>query len=272
MDKDSIINQITGTLNYPNNKTSFVVVEGEDDIAFLNDKLSSGAEIVESFGGKDGVKEIVGFFQKKQVIGVCDRDYEQFSNNSNIFYYDYCCLEMMLIANDEVMGQLRGEYYRGSLSAQQLREKILLELKWLSVFRKLNSQNNWNVKFGSHSQFPVSNIIDDSKKFQLNEAENVINQRNNNYIVNHPIEYAQVQLAWRNDPRDLVSLLQITQGHDFVKCFKCFCSNNGRKEPASDSVEHSLRCAYRMSDFQQTQLYSELKTYENQTNLCILSA
>lgn len=272
MDKDSIINEIRSMISYPGNQSTFVVVEGPDDSAFFNDKLSAKTELVESFSGKKGVKEIVEYFHKKQVIGVCDRDYQQPENEERIFYYDYCCLEMMLVANDDVMRQLGGEFYRGSLSAQQLREKILHELKWISVFRKLNSEKGWNVRFGSNSQFPVPNILDESKSFQLSEAKKIINQRNASFIDTHSAEYAQVQEAWQNDPDDLVSLLHITQGHDFVSCFKCFCTDDTKKAPASDSVEHSLRCAYRMTDFQQTALYAELKAYEGKTSLSILSA
>ncbi len=271
MDKDDEINEIQFMLSYPGNQSVFVVVEGPDDCSFFKSKLSSQTELIESFSGKRGVKEIVSHFQKKQVIGICDRDYQQVTNGNGIFYYDDCCLEMMLIANDEVMEQLWSNFYRGTLSAQQLRLTILQELKWISVFRKKNAENNWGVKFGSKTHFPVSKVFDSNQNFQLQEAEQIIDLQNQNFIANHPNEYAEVQNAWRNPPNDLASLLQITQGHDFVSCFKLFCNDGSKKAPASDAVENSLRCAYRMSDFQRTCLYADLKTYEQQENLCILA-
>ncbi len=271
MDKDDVINEIQLQLSHPGNQSVFVVVEGQDDCLFFKLKLSSQTELIESYSGKKGVKEIVSYFQKKQVIGICDRDYQQVTNGNGIFYYDNCCLEMMIIANDEAMGQLWADFYDGALSPQQLRQTILQELKWISVFRKKNAENNWGVNFGSKTHFPVPKVFDNHQNFQLQTAEQIIDRQNRNFIANHPNEYAVVQNAWRNDPNDLNSLLQITQGHDFVSCFKLFCTDNSKKAPASDAVEHSLRCAFHMTQFEQTDLYADLKTYEQHENLCILA-
>ena len=268
MEKDDIINEIQLMINYPDNQSVFVVVEGEDDIAFFPDLLSPDVELVESFSGKEGVKEIVMHFSKPQVIGVCDRDYQQSATEPRIFYYDNSCLEMMLIVSDVVMNRLRSGFYRGSLSSQELRQTILKELKWLSVFRKLNSHNGWGVNFKG---FPINNVIK-NERFQLVEAENTINKRSKDYITNHPTEYAQVKSEWQTYPDTVADLLLITQGHDFINAFKAFCTVQGRRAPAQDAVACSLRCAYRMDDFKTTALYRDLKAYEERCHLQILSA
>lgn len=99
--KDEIIAEISLMSSADlNNKNFFVLVEGKDDMTFLNRKLASNVYLFESFSGKEGVKEIVKYFNKDNIIGICDKDYDDCAEN-HIFYYDYSCLEMMLISCDE---------------------------------------------------------------------------------------------------------------------------------------------------------------------------
>lgn len=63
LSKEDIIADIRLTLSadFEHAKT-VVVVEGEDDVVFLNGKLRSDVDIHESFSGKHGVKEIIDYF------------------------------------------------------------------------------------------------------------------------------------------------------------------------------------------------------------------
>lgn len=90
-----------------------IIVEGEDDISFFNGKLSSNVDIRESFSGKRGVLEIVSLFSDSRVIGVCDVDYDTGTPSPQILYYDYSCLEMMLISSDSAFTPFFHTYYRG---------------------------------------------------------------------------------------------------------------------------------------------------------------
>lgn len=276
--KERLISQVRARLSADiARKEVFVVVEGESDVAFFKAKAASNTTLVPTMG-KSRADEVVGHFTENRVIGICDRDYQQIQGTQRIFYYDYCNLEMMLIANDDAMCQITGEFYRGTLTFKELREKILCELKWLSVFRKYrdehlpadkDKQKEWNVNF---KEISIPNMIDINGVFQQTIAEQEVDAHSDGFIQSHPAEYQQILQQYNVTSDQLQNLLLITQGHDFVKAFEYFCGAVSSPAPRKGAVEHSLRCAYRMSDFQQTALYSDLKAYERSTNLSILSA
>lgn len=87
------------------NEMTFIIVEGYDDVAFMRNKIAENSTILESFSGKEGVREIVEFFNNINVIGICDRDYDYAYQNNMVFHYDFSCLEMMMIKNDNVFNQ-----------------------------------------------------------------------------------------------------------------------------------------------------------------------
>ncbi len=101
----------------------YLLVEREDDIKFLRPFLADNVYIYESYDGKNGVEYIVGgrFSTNPRVIGIRDRDYQIVPISDKIFYYDYGCMEMMILKNDDVFKYLCAEYYRGEDSIQQLR-------------------------------------------------------------------------------------------------------------------------------------------------------
>ena len=63
LDKGDIISEISLTIDYPNGKDiKCVVVEGIDDIRALRKFFLSDVLLFESFSGKDGLCEIVDYF------------------------------------------------------------------------------------------------------------------------------------------------------------------------------------------------------------------
>uniref|UniRef100_UPI004056AB40 DUF4435 domain-containing protein n=1 Tax=Agathobacter sp. TaxID=2021311 RepID=UPI004056AB40 len=121
----------------------FVVVEGEDDIKFLKSYLNNETTVLyESYDGKNGVSEIVkNFFSTdKRVIGIRDRDYLIYEESPKIFFYDNCCLEMMIVENEEVFNSIYNEFYKGEMQPMELLNKMLTELKILSIIRMYNEK------------------------------------------------------------------------------------------------------------------------------------
>ena len=150
--KDDLIAEIRLTLGADfKREHTVIIVEGEDDISFFNGKLSSNVDIRESFSGKRGVLEIVSLFSDSRVIGVCDVDYDTGTPSPQILYYDYSCLEMMLISSDSAFTPFFHTYYRGKTGFAEIRLKLLQELKWLSCYRKLNSIFGWGICFNGLS-------------------------------------------------------------------------------------------------------------------------
>ena len=265
--KEDIIADIRLQLDAdPYKKITVVVVEGNDDITFFRGKFSGDVEIIESFSGKKGVEEIVNRFDDSRVIGICDKDYDTDVRKERILYYDYSCLEMMMISDDRAFENFCYTYYQGMLSPGQLRMKILEDIKWISVFRRLNAQKSMGVNFKTIN-YNTAYIIE-SEKIDLSVILLQLDKGNQGTISGDCLLVSQInEECCCIDGMDC--LLQITNGHDFLNCFQRICSYNGKKSTSSGELFKGLVCSFRREDFQKTRLYANLITYQNSKNLSI---
>lgn len=273
LSKEDIIAEIRMTLSADfENKKSIVVVEGEDDILFFNGKFDSDVEVKESFSGKHGVSEIVEYFSDNRVIGICDVDYDEESSCERIMYYDHCCMEMMIISNDAAFFPFCFGYYQGTKQPQEVRLDVLKNLKYISLYRKLNSYNNWGVNFRGIS---IANAFNKVTLTLSNESLLMqINSNNPALSGGYAERIAQVDAVYEDD-LDLRGYLLITQGHDFINYFQVLCEAVRRlkgKSPGATELFRALVCSYRIDDFRLSELYQELEVYQNSHGLKILPA
>lgn len=267
MSKEDIISNIRLTLsNDFEKKKLIIVVEGIDDILFFNGKVSNNVEIIESYSGKTGVIEIISEFDDIRVIGVRDRDYDLLIENTKIFYYDYSCLEIMLIMNDITWNTACNEFYTGNLNENSLREKIFADLKWLTLFRKLDCNNNWGVRFKGYSITNAYNISENrfDNNLGFTALLNVNRDKQEEDLIQYNID-VNGQFAYINSDE----LPNLTQGHDYINYFKCVC-DNGRGINC-DEICRVLRAAYRVDDFKHSNLYQDLYEYSQQKNILIIN-
>ena len=272
--KEDIIADIRMTLAADFNRVkSVVIVEGDDDITFFNGKLSSNVDLYESYSGKKGVEEIVDTFPDERVVGICDRDYGPVSNNPRIFYYDYCCLEMMLIANNDYLEQ-NPETAKAFLAAvakgYELRTELLEDLAVLSLYRKLNEQNNWGINFRGlnfsqgfdeiNCKISIPSIVAQIKKINTSNSEQI-----------------RIQLSSIGSEKQLLSsesdYLLITQGHDFINSLHQICLHSTPRKngsPPAREMYRSLVCSYRIDDLHRTIFYSQISAYQDSTSRKII--
>ena len=245
----------------------YVIVEGDTDVRFINQYLTDNVLIYESYDGKTGVEYIAGvhFSKNDRVIGIRDRDYQLCSSTKKIFFYDYNCMEMMLIANENVFYKLYAEYYSGNTKYKQLKRQILMQLMLLSIVRKNNEREMWGITLKGLS---IASAWDDEKQ-ELNEEIiiNKINSMNNNFITKDRLCILKRELSsdWGED-----DFYFYTQGHDFFKLFTIICNRPGRRGVKPDEVESSARCAFRMEDMIKTDMYREIVEYGKKINLTIV--
>lgn len=269
--KEDIIADIRMTLAADFNRVkSVVIVEGDDDITFFNGKLSSNVDLYESYSGKKGVEEIVDTFPDERVVCICDRDYGPVSNNPRIFYYDYCCLEMMLIANNDSFRNYCYGYYRGKKDPLRLRTELLEDLAVLSLYRKLNEQNNWGINFRGlnfsqgfdeiNCKISIPSIVAQIKKINTSNSEQI-----------------RIQLSSIGSEKQLLSsesdYLLITQGHDFINSLHQICLHSTPRKngsPPAREMYRSLVCSYRIDDLHRTIFYSQISAYQDSTSRKII--
>lgn len=262
--KEDIIADIRLTLSADfEHKKTVVIVEGEDDITFFNGKLDSNVDIHESFSGKTGVTEIVDFFSDDRVIGICDRDYDTISDNPCIYYYDHCCLEMMLISNNSAFCTYCYGYYHGSKNPITLRSELLQDLAPLSIYRKLSVEQGWAINFKG---ITFTKAFDkNTDKLNIASVFSQIKQINSADSEAIRTHMSTVGVAIQSLTNDTDYYL-ITQGHDFINYFHQVCLNSMSQKgnfPGAKELFRSLVCAYRLSDFSNTNLYQDIISYQN---------
>lgn len=260
--KDEIIAEISlmSSADF-NNKNFFVLVEGKDDMTFLNRKLASNVYLFESFSGKEGVKEIVKYFNKDNIIGICDKDYDDCAEN-HIFYYDCSCLEMMLISCDEAFESFFNANYKGEDDYETIRKKVFDNLKWITYLRYINSKKAIGINFKCIS-FPKS-FDENNKCIDLSKLMKQVFEVNKDLPVKFKKELKDASLFCKSS-HDLNTYYSMIQGHDFICCFKCFCDaeKNQKNHLSIESLTLSLMSSYRKSDFKKTNLYDILKSYNS---------
>ncbi len=260
-----VISEITLLLGQSRNAVC-VVVEGEDDQKIFRPLLSNNVMLFRSYSGKNGVEDIVKnrFASNKRVVGIRDKDYLVHTSNPRLFFCDYCCAEMMIIAIDECFERLYSEFYGvGVFTYEQLRIYCLKHLEMLSKYRQLNEHHDWKIKFDGikPSKMYMDSISDMDTKI-LNE----INCQN----PDNQIDTARQ--AYYNILPECTSLpdyLDITNGHDFVNLFYKVCTgkhgNNGIA-----LISSSLRSTLGKSEFKKTLLYTNLFNYQQNKKIKIV--
>lgn len=271
MDKDAITADIRMTLGADfNREKAIVVVEGPDDIEFLNGKLSNNVDIYESFSGNEGVKEIISKFSEKRVLGICDKDYTEPDPTANIIYYDYSCLEMMLVSNSDVFKSFVNNFYYGNETSESILVKILTNLKWLSILRKFNSKNSWGIRFKGLSI--AAACVEPDLNISIDVLLKKLIQLNRDLINNHREHLIIVSNEVKQE-LDINTYFNITQGHDFIDYFQKIAQESSpiRKNVTKDTLFSGLCCAFRENDFKATRFFNSLKNYSEVNNLQLVS-
>jgi len=252
--KEDIISDIKLTKSADSNKEHiYIVVEGQDDINVMSKFLADTVFLYESYSGKEGVEEIVKYFNTQEVIGIRDKDYQLQKKSQYIFYYDYCCLEMMIILSDNVFQNLCTEYYHGKLTFSDLRLKILQALKEACLIRKYNEQKLWGINF---------HAIKPSKYWDSSTMTiDYVTLYNDIYVIpkkgfDKSLIDSDMMISW-----NYYDYLSNTQGHDFFSIFATICST--KRGISQANISASARVVYSISDLQQTVLYEDLSKYSS---------
>ena len=247
----------------------FVVVEGEKDINFFNALLNKqNVVIYESYDGKNGVTEIVNnfFLKNDHVIGIRDRDYTDEEQLLKVYFYDNCCLEMMIVECEDVFESIYSEFYKGNMSSKELYHKILQELCFFSLIRMYNEKYGWGINLKAISIYNM--FIKASLSINNKKIVEEINKGTGGTIDKNKLEMIENK---REELTLCEELLKITQGHDFSNLFAVFCNMHRRKHISGEVVEIALRCSYRNEDFKHTMLYNKLVEYQRKIGIEIVS-
>lgn len=263
LDEADTVSELKLLLSASKDKT-FVVVEGDDDVRLFKSLLGCKVSLVQSYQSKIGVEKMIKmhFPKHKRVIGIRDKDYQKKPLCNRIFYCDYCCSEMMIIANYDCFERIYNSYCNTPLEAQNLRLKCLQCLEQLSELRCLNEERQWRVIFDG---IKPAALYDDN---QSTMNDNIRAQLNNCNPAN-PITKRRIASLTKRFPvnHDEEELLYLTNGHDFINIFH----HIGKIKESIKAVGKSLRSSFGKVEFQKTKLYNSLYYYQQKNGLSIVN-
>ncbi len=255
--KEEILTEIKLSINADMRKENmFIIVEGYDDIRFFTHKVANSVIIIESYSGKEGVKEIVTKANHASVIGICDLDYDTQLSLERIFYYDHCCLEMMLLADYKIYKNICAILAPGMIvGSEVVYNKLFQELKWLSNLRRISFMENLNINFRGLSIANAFNKNSNSLNIEKLKINLLKDNPEKEAIIEKAIDDVQTSL---DDETTINDLLNITNGHDALYLMCCYFEHMESENTKDKYILQTLIAAY---DFTQSKLYNTLNDY-----------
>jgi len=223
----------------------------------------------------------------KGVICIIDADFKRIENEKpkieNLFMTDCHDAEMMMINSPAWEGVLN-EYAdnsipsKGGLSKldkfeqthhQDIKIHLLEACKPISCLILLNQKKKLSLEF--------KKFINNKKKYKYPNYSKFIHHRklicNVDDLIHEIENFSKRHNLFRDNPElrtlldELIAtdfdLLELCNGHHFINIFVFALKGEiGNKNATRDDIETNLRTAYRLQDFQQTNLYNDLKNWQ----------
>lgn len=265
LNKESILSEIRllQSANYKH-KYTHIIVEGINDIRFFQNNISNRVFLYESFSGKKGVLEIVDNFKIANVIGICDKDYDVSPPGPNIFFYDYSSLETMMLSSFDTFKKMCNMLYPCISDVRYIYDQTFQQIRCISAFRKVDSQQKLGMKFTVFSPFRVFNKS--NKTINILKMIRLLKNANKGIFSSHRnlIRVVSKEVkAFTNINDDLCN----ANGHDALTMFHCLCKTPKVTDFNEDVILITLIAFY---NFQNSKLYSTLKHYATDNELTIV--
>lgn len=235
------------------NEKAVVLVEGSDDIKFVHKVFRDDVIAMESFSGKEGLKELMedSYIQENNVISIRDRDYMDAAQLLNgMFVYDKCCLELMLLSSKEVAESLR-IHYQGNKKESFIIDAMRM-LAPYSILRKKNELENRGINFRAG----FGDLVKSEEQFQIEKLFQRVGQDESVfYECSREASETSDEVLW-----------DITNGHDiclYLGCLSKITDGNLGEE----GVRKFILSAFRKSDFAETELHQNISCYQQARNV-----
>lgn len=243
--------------------------------------------------GKSNIIELVKIFNQTEefiVIGIADADFDRILDKllaeKNLFFADYHDTEMMMFDSKEVFENVLNQYKNPDKLEKFEAEKrvdfaeyLLYLLKPIAILRLLNHRENLSLTFKPKTKegfkyMDYESFIDD-KNLEIN-ISNLIKEVENksvkpNFFKQNPLlkEKFDELLSEEYD------LIELCNGHDLINVIalslnKAIGSYSSGSKLSHTEIENSFILSYRLSDFEKTILYQNLKEWENDNGKILL--
>ena len=267
-----------------------IIVEAKTDEKLYRKMLVKGNY---RFFAADGWSKALPALQQsntqklKGVICIIDADFRRIEKDEpdieNLFMTDYHDAEMMMINSPAWEGVLN-EYADNSLPSSgglskldkfeqthnhDIKTHLLEACKPLSCLILLSKKENLGLEFKKY--------INKKSKYKYPDYSKFIHHKKMICDVNDLIktieDFSKKHNLFKDKPElktklnELITtefdLHELCNGHHFINIFVFALGEIGSKNATRDDIETNLRTAYRPQDFQQTNLYNDLKNWQD---------
>ncbi len=300
--------QFLGSSN-PNNAFFFperamLYVEGEDDHDFWSELLrgiwSNGDYtkhvVIQTpkLAGKDkdGKREVIRLMREHSrictdscenrispALAIVDRDFDQSESElSDLFYYDFTCLETMLAAAgalDRVIG--RSIDNRKKQLRARLESSVISAAALLGELRKLIRAARF-TKTPTVRRFDIG-CFSNYEDLEINRNALLVQVRDQNGLLeSDPDTWAAIESKFKSipKPKGVRHDLNRCNGHDLIKVLVIALNHGGWAPPERDdfgevSLAELLRSSFHNAHMESTLLYADLISWQEQNEMNIFS-
>ncbi len=251
--------------NTQRQKTVFILVEGKTDVRLFRKLLDTDKFKIEYIpGGKVKLEEALNHLLRLYVLmaAIRDADFLHLTDEDyeveNIFLTDEHDMEMMLLAQKEVLNALFFEYTdvveREHISK---RDELLEMVQSISCLKWLNDLEILKLKF---EKVDFQHLIDfDNQRVDVSSyIQNLLSRSPNAKIKELTVLQSKVNDLIAQKP----DLLQVTNGHDAIKVLTSyFKKRQDQKGLNYKTIESAIRIAFTVETFQKTKLYQQLRNW-----------
>lgn len=273
LNKIDTIDQIILASKHPKGKNYiWILVEGISDHKLYKKLINGSNTKVEQVngGGINELKQALTQLIQKNicVIGIRDADFmhldQQQEDIDVLFLTDVHDAEMLLIACDVVFEHLLNEYLPIKPSnTNNFRDDLLRSLVFISGLRWLNHIDDIGLNFKGIS---VDKFYDASLlKLDKHNCMTDVIQRSPKKKREPDITEIEEKISTITDYNNL------SNGHDVLKALALHITSKNNKGVNHDDLAEILRIAYRFDDFTKTNLYNNLKQWEQSADVVLFA-
>jgi hypothetical protein len=269
-----------------------VLVEAEANCLFFKNLLDKQTC---KFFATNGFENLLFILEKYKtdakilVLGIIDADFRRINGNitvlENLFMTDYHDTEIMMSfsgAWKKLLNKYSQETKLENFEKQNqtnLRDFLLKTLKKLSLIRLINEKQKLELKFKSsikggfkyidYDDFVNSNTLEIDLDKLLKTIENKSQKTG----------FLTQNIQFKADLQGLLEqnfdLKELSNGHDLMNILalslsKAIGNYASSSKISASQLENDLILAYHFTDFQQTNLYADLKEWQTKNNFLVL--
>lgn len=246
-----------------------VLVEGRSDRLFYYKFFKEEIVELRDCGGCKKIIEIYNLLQEKTTIinlMIKDSDFERLNGNrtlgENIFFTDCHDYEMMCVKNEDtikdVFKNLALKYKKEFIS------NVFSDLKLLSYFKWYNYTNHINYNFKQYS-------VAEKTTVELNNFDDI----HKSILASSPNRTTTISkkdlLDFIND-NNKCDPYELVNGHDFLNrfCYYIRIQFSEHRNLNENELKKILHPCFRVECFMQTNLYNNIKEWENKNGKVVL--